>query len=151
MWLEKRKPNDILTHKFMKTLHRRMFGNVWKWAGEFRQSDKNIGSPWWRVPEDLSNLCGDVRVWLENKTFSPDETAVRFHHRLVLIHPFPNGNGRHGRLMADILIEEVLGGHRFSWGGANLTGKSDSRERYVRALRAADELDYGPLLVFARS
>ena len=150
-WLESRKPNDILTQEFMRTLHRRMFGNVWTWAGKFRQSDKNIGSPWWRISEDLKNLCNDVKLWIENHTFSPDEIAIRFHHRLVHTHPFPNGNGRHGRLMADLLIEETLDGRRFSWGGADLSGKSSSRERYIIALRAADELDYGPLLEFARS
>jgi Fic-DOC domain mobile mystery protein B len=150
-WLEKRKKKDILTQEFMKALHRRMFGNVWRWAGKFRQSDKNIGSPWWRIPEDLKNLCSDVRMWIESKTFPPDEIAVRFHHRLVQIHPFPNGNGRHARLMADLLTEEVLGKRRFSWGAADLTRRGNSRERYIEALKAADELDYGPLLAFARS
>jgi len=150
-WLERTKPNKLLTSEFMQTLHRRMFGSVWRWAGKFRQSDKNIGSPWWNIPEDLKNLCRDVEVWIENSTYSSDEVAIRFHHRLVQVHPFPNGNGRHGRLMADLLIENVMGKRRFTWGGADLTGKSDSRERYIKALRAADELDYGPLLEFARS
>ena len=96
-WLDRVKPADILNEKFIKELHRRMFGNVWRWAGRFRKSDKNIGGPWHQVPTNLKNLCDDARLWLDLREESPDHMGVRFHHRLVSIHPFPNGNGRHAR------------------------------------------------------
>jgi len=150
-WIEKTKPTEILNETFVRELHRHMFGAVWKWAGELRKSDKNIGVPWTQISTALRNLCDDARMWLENRDESDDEIAVRFHHRLVSIHPFPNGNGRHARLMADILLENVLHRPRFTWGAGDLTAKGEARRKYIHALRRADEGDYGPLLEFARS
>ncbi|MBN2456315.1 MAG: mobile mystery protein B [Sedimentisphaerales bacterium] len=150
-WLENRKPKDILNETFMKLLHRKMFGNVWKWAGKFRQSNKNIGVDWYQIPVELKKLCDDVEYWINNKSFSEDEIAARFHHRLVSIHLFPNGNGRHARLIADILMENVFGRHSFTWGNANLVTSGDDRDRYMKSLYAADKGDYTGLLEFARS
>ncbi len=150
-WIEGHKPKDVLTESFMKLLHRKMFGNVWKWAGKFRQTEKNIGAPWYRIPIDLKQLCDDVEYWIEDKTFPEDEIAARFHHRLVSIHLFPNGNGRHARLMADILLETILNKPRFTWGKANLTESGDDRKRYIEALIAADGGEYKYLLEFVRS
>jgi Fic-DOC domain mobile mystery protein B len=94
-------------------------------------------------------LFGDVRYWIENKTYSPDEIAVRFHHRLVFIHPFPNGNGRHARLIADVFAMK-LGRPAFTWGSAHLVEEGEARNRYLEAIRAADNGDIQPLLKFAR-
>ena len=101
-WLEVRRKSDILTEKFIKTLHQKMFGKVWRWAGKFRRSGKNIGVDWVQIPIYLHTLLQDVRYWIDQKTYEPDEIAVRFHHKLVWIHLFPNGNGRHARLMTDV-------------------------------------------------
>jgi Fic-DOC domain mobile mystery protein B len=150
-WAAQRKPKDILNELFIKQLHKRMFGNVWKWAGSFRQSEKNIGVPWYRISVELKKLCDDVRYWIEKKTFPEDEIAVRFHHRLVSIHLFANGNGRHARLMADILLENVLNRPVFTWGNVNLVKSGDDRKKYIESLFAADRGDYKPLLEFARS
>ncbi len=150
-WLDKAKPTDILNEQFVKQLHRRMFGNVWSWAGHFRQSDKNIGGPWYQIPMSLKNLCDDVRLWIELRDELPDQIAVRFHHRLVSIHPFPNGNGRHARLMADLLLENILHCPRFTWGSADLSQTGNARQRYIAALHAADVLNYKPLLDFVRT
>lgn len=150
-WLEKKKPKDILNESFIKKLHKKMFCNVWKWAGKFRQSEKNIGVHWYNIPVELKKLCDDVKYWIENKTFSEDEAAVRFHHRLVSIHPFANGNGRHARLMANILLENVLNKPRFTWGGANLVKAGNDRKLYLESLIDADRGDYDKLLKFVRS
>lgn len=150
-WLDRTKPTDILTEEFVKALHRRMFGTVWRWAGRFRQSDKNIGGPWHQVPMGLKHLFDDARLWLDLRAEAPDPMAVRFHHRLVSIHPFANGNGRHARLMADLLLENVLRCPRFTWGSADLSQAGNSRERYIAALHAADGQDYAPLLAFVRT
>jgi Fic-DOC domain mobile mystery protein B len=128
-----------------------MFGDVWKWAGRFRRSDKNIGGPWHQISTGLKNLCDDTRLWNELLEQSPDEIAVRFHHRLVSIHPFPNGNGRHARLMTDLLLENILKSPRFTWGSEDLTRTAHTRERYIAALKAADEHNYGPLQEFVRT
>jgi len=150
-WLEQRKPKDILNESFMKQLHRRMFKNVWKWAGKFRQSEKNLGVPFYQISVELKKLCDDVEYWIKNKTFSEDEMAARFHHRLVSIHLFPNGNGRHARLTADILLENILGKPRFTWGSANLIKAGLDRKKYIESLVAADRGDYKPLMDFVRS
>ena len=145
-----RKPEDLLTDEFAKSLHKQMFGDVWKWAGSYRQTEKNIGIDANRIPVDVPMMFDDIRHWVEHKTFPPDEIAMRLHQRLALIHPFPNGNGRHARLMADLLIEK-LGGQRFSWGGGSLADVGELRTRYIAALKAADNHDLGPLLTFVRS
>jgi Fic-DOC domain mobile mystery protein B len=141
---------DLLNEKFIKTLHRQMLGEVWRWAGRFRTSERNLGIPHYEIPAALLQLLDDARAWIESKSYPPDEIAVRLHHRLVQIHPFPNGNGRHARLMADLLVMS-LGGERFSWGSANLQDAGTVRKRYIAALHSADAHDFGPLLRFSRS
>ncbi|MBU0674495.1 MAG: mobile mystery protein B [Proteobacteria bacterium] len=150
-WLQKARPTDILNETFIRKLHQRMFGKVWRWAGTFRTTDKNIGGPWYQIGPRLKNLCEDSKVWIASGTESPDEIAVRFHHRLVHIHPFPNGNGRHARLLTDLLLENILARPRFTWGSANLTSPGEARKRYIATLQAADNHDYQPLLAFVRS
>jgi Fic-DOC domain mobile mystery protein B len=148
-WAFARK-RDPLEERFLQNLHRRMFGNVWKWAGTYRTSGKNIGVDAYRIPMELRQLLEDCRYWMENETYEPDEIAARFHHRLVSIHCYPNGNGRHARLAADVLLK-AMGRKRFSWGGKNLVDLDETRQRYVTALQAADGHDIGPLLDFVRS
>lgn len=140
----------MLSEDFMRTLHKRMLGDVWEWAGTFRTTERNIGIQAYRIGVELGSLLRDVLYWIEHETFPADEIAVRFHHRLVAIHPFPNGNGRHARLAADLLIER-LGGERFSWGGGSLADVGELRARYVASLRAADNHNFAPLLEFART
>lgn len=151
VWALRRVPRDILTDGFIRRLHKRMFGTVWRWAGDFRTTGKNIGVPAWQIAGELRNLCADCAVWIERGALSPDEIAVRFHHRLTVIHPFPNGNGRHARLMTDILQVHLLKQQRFSWGSGNLVNAGDCRQKYINALRAADRHDYTALLAFVRS
>jgi Fic-DOC domain mobile mystery protein B len=127
-----------------------MLGDVWRWAGQFRRSERNIGIPFYEIPAAIRQLLEDTKAWIEYGSYPADEIAVRFHHRLVQIHPFANGNGRHARLMADLLIMQG-GGKRFSWGSENLADPGVTRRQYIEALRAADRRDFGPLLAFARS
>lgn len=141
---------DVLDTVVLRALHKRMFGRTWRWAGRFRTTARNIGIDAIQIETQLHQLLGDARYWVEHATFAPDEIAIRFHHRLVAIHPFPNGNGRHARLAADLLVVR-LGRQRFTWGSANLIAFHQTRRRYVEALRAADGHDIGPLLTFARS
>jgi Fic-DOC domain mobile mystery protein B len=145
------KPDDILTTDFVRTLHKQMFGDVWSWAGDFRTRDVNIGNVQaHRISVDLPAMLDDVKYWAEHQTFAPDEMAVKLHHRLVEIHPFPNGNGRLARLMADLLVQR-LGGPPFSWGSGSLKTVGELRKRYVEALKMADNHDIRPLIEFARS
>lgn len=141
---------DVLSEKFVRDLHKQMLGDVWRWAGDFRKSERNLGIPFYEITMQLRQLLDDTKAWIEYASYPPDEIAVRFHHRLMKIHPFPNGNGRHSRLMADLLVMR-LGGERFSWGSANLQADGDLRGRYIAALKSADNHDTAPLLAFARS
>jgi Fic-DOC domain mobile mystery protein B len=149
-WALRRRRRDLLGEKFIKDLHQRMFGDVWRWAGGFRRTERNLGIPPHEISVALRQLLDDVKAWIQHRSYSPDEIAVRFHHRLVTIHPFPNDNGRHSRLMADLLVME-LGRDRFSWGRGNLQQAGDVRGTYIDALQAADNHDIGSLLAFARS
>lgn len=141
---------DLLSEKFIQELHRRMFGDVWRWAGKFRTSQRNIGIDYWLIPTELRQLLDDARAWVELRSYPPDEIAIRFHHRLVWIHPFPNGNGRHTRLMADFMVMQ-WGCERFSWGRQSLREPGEARTRYIDALHAADNHDIEPLLSFSRA
>ena len=141
---------DPLTEPYVRELHLRMFDQTWKWAGIYRSTEKNIGIPHYQIREALAALLGDARYWVEHQTFEADELAVRFHHRLVSIHPFANGNGRHSRLIADVLVQRQ-GRPVFTWGGADIVRAGDFRRSYIDALRAADKNDMQPLLAFARS
>ena len=141
---------DLLSEKFIKGLHRHMLRDVWRWAGRFRTTQRNIGIDYWLIPVELRRLLDDSKAWIEFKTYPPDEIAVRFHHRLVQIHSFPNGNGRHARLMADLLVMQS-GRERFSWGRESLRDAGAARARYIEALRAADNHDVSLLLAFARA
>ena len=145
------KPELIFTEEFIRTVHKRMYADVWAWAGEFRKTNKNIGVDIWQIPSNLKYLLDDAQYWYKNNTYPPDEMAVRFKHRLVSIHCFPNGNGRHSRLMADIIIEKLYKQPVFSWGAAKLSSEGDSRKAYLKAVKIADQGDYSLLLAFARS
>ena len=149
-WLRRAKVPEVLSEGFCRDLHRRMFDKTWNWAGTFRTTDKNIGCDWTLVVVKLNQLFGNAKYWVETETFAPDETVARFHHALVWIHPFPHGNGRHSRMMADALLKQ-LGQKAFSWGdGGKLLSASEVRARYLAALRAADRNDFAELLAFVR-
>ena len=142
---------NVLNEGFVLDLHKRMFGEVWKWAGKFRTSDKNIGIDKLLIPTHLYQLNEDCKYWIENKTYEPDELAIVYMHRIVSIHPFAIGNGRHSRLMADIIIEKLLGGKLFTWGKVNLYQNCNERTNYIDSIKLADTGNIKPLIEFARS
>jgi Fic-DOC domain mobile mystery protein B len=155
LWTIGRKINveDLLSEAFIKSLHKRMYNLVWKWAGSFRTSEKNIGIESWKITIELRILLDDVKFWIENQSYSEDEITIRFKHRLVSIHCFPNGNGRHSRLMADLIAEKVFNLQVFTWGQSkfNLSKENDARLKYLKALKDADNGDYTGLLKFSRT
>lgn len=149
-WLNRQRDLDVLNDAFCRDLHRRMFDQTWKWAGTFRRSDKNLGCEWLYVGVQLRNLFDDTTYWIEHSVFSVDEIAARFHHKLVSIHPFPNGNGRHARFMTDALLRQCK--HpELTWGRGNLVTMGAVRHQYIEALRAADQGDLTLLCRFVRS
>ena len=153
VWTFKRKfkLDEILTEKFICEVHKKMFCDVWEWAGKFRKTNKNIGVDKFQIAVELKKIFEDCKYWTENKTYSEDEIAVRFKHRIVKIHPYPNGNGRHSRLCADILVSHVFNKEVFTWGSRNLTKQSASRNTYIISVKEADNDNIKPLLKFARS
>lgn len=147
-WLGRQR-SDVLTDNFATTLHSRLFGDVWDWAGTFRRTGKTLGIDPVHIPVELRTLMDDARYWADNKTHPPSEAAVRFHHRLVKIHPFPNGNGRHARIMADAMLESVYKVKPIDWtAGQDLQRIGPRRAAYIAALKAADRDDIGPLIAF---
>ncbi len=148
-WMKKSRKKDIVNERFVRDLHKKLFGDVWKWAGIFRTTEKSIGVDPREIAVNLRMLLDDVHYWIQNETYEPEEIAIRFHHRLVWIHLFPNGNGRHARIMADALLMKVFGKERIDWtGGYDLQAMGDRRKEYLTALRNADQGNYAPLLAF---
>lgn len=147
-WLSRqRKYKDYLSEDFLLELHKQLFGEVWSWAGSFRHADKNIGVDHLMIGVELRNLLDDTKYWVEHNTYAREEFAARFHHRLVKIHPFPNGNGRHARIMSDVILEQLLNIEPINW-GSHLGTDGERRQSYIHALRAADKNDYQPLIEF---
>lgn len=152
-WLMSSPPrkDHLLTETFVRKLHKQMYGEVWKWAGQYRKTEKNIGIPWIGIETELRKLLDDAKFWVEHRTYSPEETAIRFKHRLVFIHCFPNGNGRHSRIMADTIIERIFDGNIFSWGTSMLKRPGAARHAYISSLKEADQGNFKPLIEFAQS
>ena len=148
---KKWKPLFILSENFIKILHKKMFSDVWSWAGEFRKTNKNIGVDKYEIGIYLKQFLDDSLYWFENQTYSDEEFAIRFKHRIVKIHCFANGNGRHSRLMADIIMSHIFGKPLFNWNRRNLNKKSEARSQYLLAVRIADSGDINPLINFAKS
>ena len=149
-WAFSRKHDDLLSLQFMRLLHKKLFGDTWKWAGLFRTTAKNIGIEAGQIGSELTKLCDDIAYQIDHKSYPVDEMAARFHHRLTWIHPFPNGNGRFSRTMADLLLVQN-GVERFTWGAENLVEAGEVRRQYIESLHAADKKDCVPLLNFVRS
>jgi Fic-DOC domain mobile mystery protein B len=153
LWLKRKKftSEEILSEKFVRELHRRMYAGVWKWAGEFRKTDKNIGVNKHRIATALKQLLDDCLHWIKHQSFPEAEITIRLKHRIVQIHCFANGNGRHSRLMADVMMEKFFHLPLFTWGAANLVKHGDPRTAYIKALKKADAGDYKDLVAFAKS
>ena len=150
-WALGKTNHDCLNISFCLDLHKRMFSKVWKWAGTTRKTDKNIGVPWQQANTKLKALFEDTDFWIRNKTYSFDELSARFHHRLVSIHAFPNGNGRHARLLTEVL-QTANGESPFTWGSSDLyQSDSEARTQYIQALKSADRGDFSLLLKFVRT
>jgi Fic-DOC domain mobile mystery protein B len=148
---KKIKAEQLFSEKFIKDLHKRMYGEVWKWAGTFRTSEKNLGVKNYLIAIELKQLLDDAIFWKDNNTYNSEELAIRFKHRLVSIHCFANGNGRHSRLMADLIMEKLYNSKFFSWGNTSLVKANETRINYIRAVRKADNNDIEPLIAFAKS
>lgn len=148
---KKFKAEKILTEEFILGVHKRMLNEVWSWAGQFRASEKTIGMPWHQIPIRLRQLIDDCKYWIEHKTFSNEEITIRFKHQLVAIHLFPNGNGRHSRLMADIVMKHIFNKPIFTWGQKNLIDKGKTRDRYIKSLKDGDNGEFHDLTEFAQS
>jgi len=146
IWLMTNK-KDILNETFIKKLHKKMFGSVWKWAGTFRTTERNIGVAPYNIQPQMRMLIDDIKFWISHKTYSEKEIAIRFHHRLVQIHPFPNGNGRISRMMADLLMHS-FNLENLNWGSGDLTEISELRAKYIKALQEADKGNYKLLIDF---
>lgn len=142
---------QIIDELFIRSIHRRMYGDVWSWAGHFRTSNKNIGIDTWQISTALRMLCENTKLWVEESIYPPDEMAIRFKHQLVSIHCFPNGNGRHSRLMADLIASKIFHLPEFSWGGQSDQRPETIRAAYIQALQCADRGDIQPLIQFAHS
>ncbi|HRE84296.1 MAG TPA: mobile mystery protein B [Opitutaceae bacterium] len=142
---------DLLTDTFARELHKRMFNQTWRWAGRYRKTEKNLGWEVARITEGMRNAFDDAKTWVGFSIYPLYEAAIRLHHRLVVIHPWPNGNGRHARLIADVMIA-ALQGEELTWGSReNLIAIGDARRRYIEATRQTDVGNFEPLLAFARS
>ncbi len=142
------KKETILTEKFILDVHKKMFEDVWNWAGKYRKTNKNIGIDKFQISMRLRQLLDNCNYWIQNKTFSEQEIALRFKHDIVSIHLFPNGNGRHSRLLADIIMKQIFNMPAFSWGSQNLEKKNNHRDKYIYALREADKGNFEELLKF---
>lgn len=150
-WLEqRRRRGSVLSSRFMRTIHKKMFDETWDHAGRYRKAKSERGAPGWTVSTRVEDVIARTRGWIQMGAYPPDEIAIRFHHRMTEVHPFERGNGRVTRMMTDALLVE-LGQVPFTWGAKLGLSAAELRDRYVAALRIADNDQIHPLLDFARS
>jgi Fic-DOC domain mobile mystery protein B len=146
--------DKVLDGLFVRSLHKAMYGEVWRWAGKYRTTERNIGVDPSVVAISVGNLVADAASWVapDCTWLDRDQAVCLVHHRLVAIHPFPNGNGRHARAFADLLMR-TLDGEPLTWGARSLEDDGPNRQAYLDALRVADAEpeNIGPLVRFARS
>ena len=148
-WISRRRGGDIFNDMFVRKLHERLFGEVWTWAGDYRLTEKNIGIVPFQISTQMRQLLGNARYWAENGVFPPLEAAARFHHRMVEIHPFPNGNGRHARIATDVMLADYYGREPIAWAsGFDLQADNERRKQYIASLKAADAGNFSPLYEF---
>lgn len=133
------------SYEWLSSLHEEMFGNVWDWAGKFRQVELSIGIKAYQVPTALKELADDISYWDKNKTFDIYETATRIHHRAVQIHPYKNGNGRWSRMLANIYLRQN-GSMPVKWQEDLLSKENLKRDEYIKALKEADNSDFFNLI-----
>lgn len=141
----------IISDDFVRQLHSKMLGDVWEWAGRFRISEKNLGIKYHLIATSLKQLNDDCLFWIDNQIYSEEEIAIRYKHKIVNIHCFANGNGRHSRLMADVILSKIFNKEVFTWSRGNLIKKGEERNKYLKALREADKENIQPLIDFSKS
>ncbi len=149
-WIERGRLGGVFTMGFYEQLHRRMFDEVWEWAGQLRSvtgARPNIGVSPERVPMELGRVAMEYnREWEKYHEDSLLPFVAKYHHALVLVHPFDNGNGRWSRLACDVIVKRLAKETPITWATDTLNVQSDERTRYIAALRSADEHDYQPLI-----
>ncbi len=151
LWLARQKSPDVLCEAFVRQLHVKLFGEIWAWAGQYRSSEKSIGVAPHNISSELKKLIDDARFWIENQTYPSRELVLRFHHRLVWIHCFANGNGRHARIMADAILTKIFKEKPIDWGVRNFENSNAVREKYIAALRKADGQDFSLLVEYVKN
>jgi Fic-DOC domain mobile mystery protein B len=149
--LPKQSVDDLLSMEFVEELHRRLFGEIWSWAGSYRTRELNIGCDPFQIRPNLHNLLEDIKCWIEFRHYDSLELSARIQHQVVKIHPFPNGNGRHSRILTDCVRMMLLGKPPLTWSADNLDNQTEERNQYISALRQADMGDYEPLVIYLRS
>jgi Fic-DOC domain mobile mystery protein B len=149
-WLNHQKTKDYLSIEFLCKLHEKLFGEVWKWAGKFRTVEVNISK--YRhhdVRPQLHNFFEDIKLWISGGKMSWDEISAEMHHRLVTIHPFPNGNGRTTRIFTEY-VQKRNQQQVTSWGSTRKIDQKKRRDDYIKALRLADIGDFRALIDFMK-
>lgn len=154
-WIFETNHKNILTDQFFKNLHKKMFQSVWNWAGKYRTTNKNIGVDPYKIPIEIKKLCDDCEYWIQNNTYDWNEIAARFHHKVVWIHPFSNGNGRFSRILTDILLkrhkQSALTWGRNTFSKDDFSSESALRTEYILSLREADNKKFQKLIQFIKS
>lgn len=154
-WIYSTNHKNILSDIFFRKLHRKMFESIWDWAGIYRASEKNIGIEPYKIAGEIKKLCDDCEYWIKHNTFDWPELAARFHHKVVWIHPFANGNGRFARILTDILLKEhrqlLLSWGRNTFNGDDFMSESKLRAEYIASLREADNKKFQRLIEFIKS
>lgn len=147
-WLNRQKGDDYLSMEFLCKLHEKLFGDVWKWAGTFRKVEVNLSKiKYYDVGPQLKMFFEDAKLWIEGGRMSWDEISAEMHHRLIAIHPFPNGNGRTTRIYTEY-VQKRNKQAVTSWKASLNHDPKERRRVYIKSLQQADKGDFRPLIEF---
>ena len=97
--------DDLLNDYFLRDLHTQLYGDIWMWAGRWRQYEVNIGVAPEHIAVELRSAMGNIGYrWERAADWTPRELGVAVHAEAVRVHPFTDGNGRTTRLLADLVF-----------------------------------------------
>jgi Fic-DOC domain mobile mystery protein B len=151
-WIERGRLRDVFTVDFYERLHSRMYDDVWEWAGDLRSvtgARPNIGVPPEMVPIELGRVAMEFNwEWQNSDQTNLLPFIAKYHHALVWVHPFNNGNGRWSRLACDVVMKRLAKKPLITWATDTLNVDSGERSQYINALKMADDFDLAPLVEY---
>ena len=124
---------------FVRTVHRILTKNTLPYKGhrpgEYAKTQMAAGDTVFRDTKkaiaNMPRLLASFDDAIKNKKTHPLELSAIFHQMFIYSHPFPDGNGRLGRLLSNFILEKFKHPH--------IIILKEDRQEYIDALKASEK------------